>query len=304
MTEALPADVLEALTKVAGRVVDVQRLEGGLRNRTFRVRTADGADLAVRLACGESAQSDREAELANAAAAAEAGVAPAVKRMPFDSLVLVTDFIDGAALLPADLEDPAVLTRIARVVRELHGTRGFVGRFDLAASRRSYVAEVEVTGVQLPRWYGELVPAVEAMEAVLLAVDEPLVASHNDLVPANLIAEGERVWVIDFEYSAPNLASFDLGTLVAAGGLDRDAAGHLVSTYWGMPSIRRISQARAWALIQRVSYLPWARAQASEVRRDDPSHWADGGPAGLDDLHGALTGSRWADLQADLLTTD
>ncbi len=302
MSSSLPADVLEALATLDGPILSVTPIEGGLRNRTFRVRTGDGSVLVVRLPRAAAAQIDRGVELSNAMAAAMAGVAPTVDPRTSESGLLVTDFVDASALLPADLGDPHTLTRVARQLRRLHRTAAFVGQFDLAASRRSYVVEAAETWVQLPEWYGDLVPTVEAMEAALLA-EEPWVASHNDLVPANILDDGSRCWLIDFEYSAPNVASFDLGTLIAAGGLDLEAADHLVSTYWRKRSAKRTAQARAWSYVQRFSYLPWARLQLADVRRDDPSQWADGGPAGLGDLHSALTGSRCGDLRADLLAT-
>ncbi len=296
MRSPLPADVHKALTDAHGRVLDVTALEGGLRNHSYRVRTADGSELAVRLPGKQSSLIERDAEVRHAIAAAEVGVAPKLDRSTSESGVLVFDFVGAPGLAPAELGDRRVLTRVARLVRRLHGTAGFGGHFDLAAARRAYVAEAAATGVEMPSWYGDLVSTVEAMEATLLA-DEPPVASHNDLVPANILDDGSRSWLIDFEYSALNVPSFDLGTLIAAGGLDRELSDHLVSTYWGERAAKHTAQARAWSLIQRYSYLPWARLQSAEVRRADPSCWAEGGPSGLVDLRVELKG--WASSVLD-----
>jgi len=42
--------------------------------------------------------------------------------------------------------------------------------------------------------------------------DEPLVPCNNDLLAANFIDDGRRVWIIDYEYSGMNEASFELAT--------------------------------------------------------------------------------------------
>ena len=48
----------------------------------------------------------------------------------------------------------------------------------------------------------------------------PIVFGHNDLLPANFLDDGERLWLIDFEYAGFNTAMFDLAGLASNAGFD------------------------------------------------------------------------------------
>ena len=55
-----------------------------------------------------------------------------------------------------------------------------------------------------------------------------IVFGHNDLLPANFIDDGERLWLIDFDYAGFNSPLFDLGGLASNNGLD-EAQGALAA---------------------------------------------------------------------------
>jgi thiamine kinase-like enzyme len=38
----------------------------------------------------------------------------------------------------------------------------------------------------------------------------PIIFGHNDLLPANLLDDGDRLWLIDFEYAGFGTAMFDV----------------------------------------------------------------------------------------------
>ena len=51
---------------------------------------------------------------------------------------------------------------------------------------------------------------------------EPLVPCNNDLLAANFIDDGEKIWLIDYEYSGMNEASFELGNIASESALTLD----------------------------------------------------------------------------------
>jgi thiamine kinase-like enzyme len=61
----------------------------------------------------------------------------------------------------------------------------------------------------LPR----LAAAAERLEAAVGPVE--IVFGHNDLLPANLIDDGDRLWLVDWEYAGFNSPLFDLGGLAS-----------------------------------------------------------------------------------------
>jgi thiamine kinase-like enzyme len=59
-----------------------------------------------------------------------------------------------------------------------------------------------------------------------------IVFGHNDLLPANLIDDGDKVWLIDWDYAGFNSPLFDLGGLASNNELSEDQEQWLLETYF------------------------------------------------------------------------
>jgi len=262
------AELLGKLAVLAGRTYQVTELGGGLTNRNYRVRTTDAAEVAdvvVRVSANESGllAIDRAAERHNTLMAWRSGVgAPVVEALPADN-VLVVGFLPGRTLTAADVRDEATCRRIAAAVRTLHAGPDFTGTFDFRAIRRRYLDVVVREGFRLPPDYLELAGRVEALEEAMAAGNEPLVPCNNDLLAGNFLDDGERIWIIDYEYGGMNEASFELGNLASESDLSPEAMGVLVSSYWGRPDPAKVARAQAWSLLARYGWTLWASIQDS-----------------------------------------
>jgi thiamine kinase-like enzyme len=266
VTDERLQSVLGRLRCLAGRSFTVTELGGGLTNANYRVTLTDEGrpgDFVVRVSSNESGllAIDRVNERLNTWRAAEAGVgAPVVEALPEDN-VLVVGFLPGRTLESADLRDPATVVRVAAAVRALHSGPAFAGEFDMRAIRRRYLGIVTENGFRLPADYVDLAPLVEALEDAMRPGDEALVPCNNDLLAANFIDDGDRIWLIDYEYSGMNEASFELGNIASESGLDVPTTQVLVDAYWGSTDPRRLARARAWSLLARYGWTLWASIQ-------------------------------------------
>jgi thiamine kinase-like enzyme len=255
--------LFDRLDVLRGRQRQVDELAGGLTNRSYRVRTDDGGDYVVRVPEPSTGllAIDRGNERHNTKVAWQVGVgAPVVETLP-DEDVLVVGFLTGRTLGPDDVRDHATIPRIAETVRTLHQGPPFVGQFDLRRIRRHYLSVVQARGFRLPEGYLELSGRVEALEDAMRPGDESLVPCNNDLVAANFVDDGDRIWLIDYEYSGMNEASFDLGNLASESALDLDSLDLLVTSYWGRRSRAKLARARAWSLLARYGWTLWASIQ-------------------------------------------
>jgi len=255
--------LFDGVSVLRGRHRQVDELGGGLTNHNYRVRTDDGGDYVVRVSetlTGLLAI-DRDHERHNTRAAWQAGVgAPVVEAVP-EANVLVVGFLQGRTLTAEDVRDPATIPRLVASVRALHQGPPFEGSFDMRRIRRYYLSVVQERGFRIPDGYLELMPRVEALEDAMRPGEEPLVPCNNDLLPANFIDDDERIWIIDYEYSGMNEASFELGNLASEADLDLDALELLVSSYWGRHSPQKLARARAWSLLARYGWTLWAAIQ-------------------------------------------
>ena len=220
MVSSERTDVLAVLARVpslARQPRQVTELPGGLTNRNFKVTTPDGVFVARLFADdGELLAIDRDHEYRNSVIAAAAGVgAPVIEYRPADRL-LVLGYLDGKTLTNADVAEPSTLDRIAVACRALHASGRFAGAFDMFDVQARYYATAVRRHIGLPPGYDALLPAFAAARAALAVKDEGTVPCNNDLLAANFIDNGERIWLIDYEYSGNNDPCFELGNIAAS----------------------------------------------------------------------------------------
>lgn len=214
--------------------VEPEAVNGGLSNTNFLVRDG-GESFFVRIGEDEPIHGiKRFNELAAATAAAAAGVSPAV--LHSEDGVIVTRFIDGHTLTPADVRNPAMIERIVSILKSCHHEiplylRGPVLMFWPFHVIRGYGATILATGTQRAPEMAELLDRAKHLERAVGMVE--VVFGHNDLLAANLIDDGDRLWLIDWDYAGFNSPLFDLAGLATNNELSPNDESTLLETYYG-----------------------------------------------------------------------
>lgn len=226
---------LAQLPIFAGQV-DVQPLSGGITNRNFLVSHASrryvvrlGEDIPVHHIL-------RSNELAASRAAHAAGLSPAV--IHAEPGVLVLDYIESRPLTPEDIRKPENLARIISLIETCHRDipnyfRGPAMIFWVFHVIRDYAASLEEAGSP----YRTLLPSLRQKAAELEAAAGPfeIVFGHNDLLAANILDDGKRLWLIDWDYAGFNCPLFDLGGLASNSDLCESDERQLLETYYQSP---------------------------------------------------------------------
>jgi thiamine kinase-like enzyme len=261
-TPALPDGLSERIAVLRGRTVEVSELAGGLTNRNFKVVAGDDAYVVRISGPGSGALAiDRDNEYRNSVVAAASGVgAPVVDYLPDDS-VLVIGFIEGRTFTDDDFERPGVVDRVAEACRRLHGSGRFVNDFDMFDIQAGYLRLVLELGYRLPDDYLDHADDVERIRGALAVRAEPTVACNNDLLAGNFIDDGDRIRLIDYEYSGNNDACFELGNIWSECHLDDDQLEHLVTAYYGKHLANKIARARLHGLMSQYGWTLWASIQ-------------------------------------------
>jgi Ser/Thr protein kinase RdoA (MazF antagonist) len=188
-------------------------LSGGVSGALVcRVETTDGRFL-LRLEPQRIALEHRARNSACMQAAAEAGVAPAVRYSDPGAGVTVMDFIEARPLADHPGGREAVVRELAVLAAGIRTGPAFPTLGDggdlvswllggLVASGRFAAGLLDRHAEALAR-----VRAVRPWDAAALA------ASHNDPNPRNLISDGRRLWLIDWELACQNDPLFDLAII-------------------------------------------------------------------------------------------
>jgi thiamine kinase-like enzyme len=254
----------------------VSELVGGLTNRNLKVVTAAGAYV-VRMWSDDGAllAIDRDNEHTSSLRAAATGVgAPVVAYLP-EHNALVIEFVAGRTLSAEDLRGGFPLSRIAAAVRTLHAAEPFDNDFDMFAIQRRYLELVAERGFRLPDRYAEFEPQVAEIRRALAAHPEAPVPCNNDLLAENFIDAGDRLWLIDYEYSGNNEPSFELGNIWSESGLSLGQLDELVAAYYGELLPAKVARARLWGLMSKYGWTLWASIQDG-VSTIDFDFWAWG----------------------------
>jgi thiamine kinase-like enzyme len=231
------AERLDMVPVLAGRELDIEPIPGGLTNANYKVNTG-GHTYFARLSDPSTAllAIDRAAEHHNSVAAASTGVAPAVVDFTPKVGVLVIEWITGRTLEPADLRQERTIRAVADACRRLHAGPRFASDFDMFAIQRQYLRTALDAGFRLPDRYVEFMLQLDHIRTVLRRDPPVTVPCHNDLLAANFISEGDRLWLIDYEYSGNNDPCFELGNIWSESNLAADQLDLLVSCYFGRRS--------------------------------------------------------------------
>ena len=264
LPDAAAADAaLASLPQFAATSRELTPLRGGHTNRNYRLVTADGRRYVARFSTSDPSGLgiDRDAEAANTAAAAALGVGPEVAAYAPQHGLLVTSWIEGRTLSPADLADERTLRRVAELTRSLHAGPRFAGDFDVFAVQRRYLELVRASGYHLPSDYLELQPLIDRLEGVLAGGAGRTLPCHCDLVAANIVDAGERLWFIDYEYAGNTDPAFELGNLWSEAALGSEPLAYLVQAYFGRPDPAQAARVRLYGLVSLYSWTLWASIQ-------------------------------------------
>lgn len=216
---------------------------------------------------------DREVEFVNTSRAVAAGVAPGVVDYVAGAGILAVAYVPSRTFDEKDVADN--LPAIAKLLRRLHGAQAFAGDFDMFTTQERYRQLLADHGWPVVPGYDELAPRAGRLRSALRAAPEPRVPCHNDLLAANLLDDGERLWLIDFEYSGNNEPAFELGNLAQENHLGDEQLIELTRHYYGREDERLVARARLWQIASAYAWTLWGLISARTNPLDfDFDGWA------------------------------
>jgi thiamine kinase-like enzyme len=222
---------LDAIPMLAGYTGSLERL-GGLTNLVFKA-----GEFCLRIpGKGTEEYINRANEAVAAREAAKAGVSPEVLHVDPATGVMVTRFIAGAQTMSPEKFKlrPGSPARAGEAFRKLHTSGAvFPFRFELFAMIDDYLKVLSTRDVALPAGYHDVVREAGSVRSALAAHPLPLVACHCDPLCENFLDTGERMWIVDWEYSGMNDPLWDLGDLSVEGKFDATQDEEMMRAYFG-----------------------------------------------------------------------
>jgi aminoglycoside phosphotransferase (APT) family kinase protein len=214
-------------------------------------------------------------------AAAEAGLAPRVRHTNIDEKISITDFVEAEPFPVSD-----ALVRLPALLRTLHALPPF-DKAPFNTTCTFLINKGPVLDGYLRKFQdANILPKAEieeffARHAELAAVypydDGEMVSSHNDLFkPDNVLFDGQRVWLVDWEAAFLNDRYADLAAVAnQVVGNDEEEMDYL-REYFGAPPDRY--QRARFHLMRQIAHLFYTMAFLLIGSAGKPVDWSGAVP--------------------------
>ena len=210
---------------------NIEPLEGGITNLNFLVSDS-GSKSVVRL--GSDIPEHlvyRSNEIIVSEAAYQIGVSP--KLIYNEPGVLVLEFIKSKTLEPKTVREN--LNKIVPIIRKIHdeipnklsGQPQIFWVFYVIKYYSNYLLNNNSSHISL---IPSLLKKAEKLEK--LSSPREIVFGHNDLLAANFLDDGSKIWVVDWEYGGFNDPLFDIGGLSSNNDLDENLESEVLEMYF------------------------------------------------------------------------
>ncbi len=229
LEECLPAHLRGPATTIA-------RVAAGLSGAGVYRVDAGGASFVLKKSAEGTDVADWRRTLGTQRRAAEAGLAPDVVHADEVRLAVVSAFVADrsfAALLGDPHTRGEAIARLGRTMRRVHALPIPAGAATKGARPMLATAAESLAGVEVPGFVTETVERVLVEEAP--AAERDPVLSHNDVNPSNLVYDGERVLLLDWDAAGPNDPLWDLAVPSVFYRMDEGDCRTLLGAYDGEP---------------------------------------------------------------------
>ena len=299
-TAELPACLPESMRGASTVVI---RIAAGMSGAgVYRVH-ACGAEYALKITAASEPLDLWRAKVELQCAVGDAGIAPRVVHSDATRRAVLCEFVQDRGFI-AQYWNPATqretIDGIGSMLRTLHALP--IDESMTAADPLQFLEQLErgiPANAQVPPFVSGALAALRrdtASHQATRAADTEesvKVLSHNDVNPSNLVFDGTRVMLLDWQTPAPNDRYYDLATAALFLRMDEERCRQLLSSYTGtvqheIPARFNLLR-RTAALLSGMASLQVARA-GGHAGSTDPQSAHD--TPSLGDVYAAMrTGS-------------
>jgi aminoglycoside phosphotransferase len=223
--------------ELQGSSTTITKVAAGLSGAGVYKVATPGATFVLKISGSDQPLADWQHKLHGQQLAANAGLAPRILHTDEDRRAVVSEFVVDRSF-PALFGNPgtreSALTLLGRTLRRVHELPLKAG--SLAKGPRASLA---ATWSALERDFTLPTFVVDAVQGVLAeppsTTASALVLSHNDVNPTNLVYDGERLLLLDWDASGPNSIYYDLAAIAVFLRMDDETCRKVIAAHDDAP---------------------------------------------------------------------
>jgi thiamine kinase-like enzyme len=198
-----------------------------LNNDNYRV-SVDGYEYLLRVAAETSHYLGirREEEIACTVAASRAGIAPELIHTDPRGHI-VSRFVQGRHWEKDDFHNPTAIARLGDILSRLHAIQGVPAEGSVRRRIERLMDSARSLGLEIPP------PAQRHLDRLntMPHSDRFHGLSHNDFWPNNFLDDGQRLYLVDWEFSGDGDGLYDLASISMGAGYNEEEQRMLLSAY-------------------------------------------------------------------------
>jgi thiamine kinase-like enzyme len=262
-------EVIERIPSWKDKELRYEPLGGGITNHNYTVYIGK-EEYVVRIpGAGTEIFINRENELDCSIKTGNAGIAPKVIHHLKPEHVTVVQFIRGETLKTSRIAgDDNLIKRIVNSIRTLHEKVVFKSTFDPFETVRNYMHYVKLYSVPLPDDIEWMFKVAERIEMAMQREKPRSTACHNDYLSENFLDDGEKIWIIDWEYGGMGDPYFDLGDFAVEHPFTREQEELIIKEYCGEMKKRRLYRMLLLKIVSDLWWGVWAMIQSKISKID------------------------------------
>jgi thiamine kinase-like enzyme len=278
LASLLPVAKLEAVEKglqsafSTTTVESIEPLAGGLSTALVYKIIVKGESYVLRLIMHIDPLSDPIRQFACMNLAAKAGVAPYVYYSSVEDALSITDFIETTQVSGHFATHDDLLIELAKTIKAIHTTPLFPKLVNFLDGVDGFIQEFKASRMLPESATAEHFRHYAQIQQYYPRHDPDLVSSHNDLNFNNILFDGAKFWVIDWEAAFRNDRYADLAN-IANGFVSSDAQEEVyLTTYFGNEPTEY--QRSRLFLMQQVSHMFYAMLMMKFAAAQKPVGWS------------------------------
>ena len=200
---AFGATPIDAITPIAGGASGASVFRVDVRGRRYVLRL-EGVPSPLR----------NPHQYVSMRIAADAGIAPMIRYIDETARIAVIDFVEGQPLAGYPGGPLALAQALGQLLRRVQATPPFprfVDYPDLVGRLWAYVCR---TGLFAPSVLDAHTEHLSRIRETYVWDSTDSVSSHNDAIPGNILFDGRRLWLIDWESAYRNDPLVDVATML------------------------------------------------------------------------------------------
>ncbi len=268
---AILDNICTALDCSRSEVTEIKPIKEGLTNLSFRFLLRGRAYVYRHPGPGTDEIINRASETFSQEVARRLGVDNTFVFEDMDQGWKISYFEEDCSEL--DYHNSGQVSQAMDLIRRIHlsGEKS-KWTFDLMGKAREIMSLLD--GRSYPRFpdYDDLKQAAEHLDACVKGDGIEPCLCHNDFYAPNILVKGEKMSLIDWEYSAMSDYASDLGTFICCSDYTEEEARRVMELYFGRPATSD-EERHCFAYVALAAYYWFVWALYKEASGDPVGEW-------------------------------